>query len=328
MKKMKKIVFSGMQPSGNLTIGNYIGALSQWVNIQEKYNCIYCIADLHAITALKNENIDILKNNIFHTLSFYLACGINPEKSTVFVQSHIPEHTQLSWIINCYTYYSELKRMTQFKNKFNFMKKNINCGVLNYPILMTADILLYQAHLVPVGIDQTQHLELSRNIAFRINKKYKNLFNIPQPMILKFGSKIMSLMEPNKKMSKSDENKNNIISLLENISSIKKKINHAITDSDNPPLIIYDKKNKPGISNLLNILSATSSESIKNLEKRFEGKMYSNLKNETVNYLCEFLIKLQKKYYEYRHNEDYLNKVIQKGAIKARKYAKENLKII
>lgn len=323
---MKKIVFSGTQPSGTLTIGNYIGALSQWVDMQDKFFCIYCIVDLHAITVKQNSKI--LQKHILDTIAIYLSCGINPEKSIIFVQSHVPEHTQLNWILNCYTYFSELKRMTQFKKKSNKLEKNnINCGLLNYPILMASDILLYNTSFVPVGQDQKQHLELSRNIANRFNVLYnKLLFSIPEPIILKLGSRIMSLMEPNKKMSKSDVNKNNIISLLDHPTLVVKKINKSVTDSDNPPLISYNMKKKSGISNLLNILSNISGESIFDLEKKFKGRVYSDLKRETAQSLCNLLKKLQKNYYQYRKDENYLKKVVQEGAKKASKYAKKTLK--
>lgn len=321
---MKKIVFSGTQPSGTLTIGNYIGALSQWVDMQDKFFCIYCIVDLHAITVKQNSNI--LQKHILDTIAIYLSCGINPEKSIIFVQSHVPEHTQLNWILNCYTYFSELKRMTQFKSK-KLEKNNINCGLLNYPILMASDILLYNTSFVPVGQDQKQHLELSRNIANRFNILYnKLLFSIPEPIILKLGSRIMSLMEPNKKMSKSDVNKNNIISLLDHPTLVVKKINKSVTDSDNPPLISYNMKKKSGISNLLNILSNISGESIFDLEKKFKGRVYSDLKSETAHSVCNLLKKLQKNYYQYRKDENYLKKVIQEGAKKASKHAKKTLK--
>lgn len=318
---LKKIVFSGIQPSGSLTIGNYIGALNQWVNIQDKFNCIYCIADLHAITIQPNS--DILRKNVFDTLALYLACGINPSKSIIFIQSHVSEHSQLNWILNCYTNFNELRRMTQFKNKYKNLKKNTNCGILNYPILMASDVLLYQTNFIPVGADQKQHIELIKSIAYRFNNKFNDdqLFKIPKPLILKRGSRIMSLINTNKKMSKSDINKNNVIFLLEEPELIVKKIHQAVTDSDNPPLINYNIKEKAGISNLLNILSAISGKSILVLETEFKTKMYSQLKHQTSEYLCDLLVSIQKKYYFYRKNKDLLKTIIENGAKKAKIHA-------
>lgn len=322
---MKKIVFSGVQPSGQLTIGNYIGALKQWSSMQNDFNCIYCIVDLHAITV--KQNLYLIQKNIFDTVAMYLSCGIDPKKSIIFVQSHVPEHAQLNWIFNCYTYYNELKLMTQFKNKLKNCKNKINCGLLNYPILMASDVLLYKASFVPVGSDQKQHIELIRKIAKRFNIMHdKDFFILPKPIILRVGSRIMSLMNPSKKMSKSDMNKNNVISLLDHPKLIVKKISMAVTDSNNPPLIYYNSKEKSGISNLLNILSAISGKNIFTLEKEFKGKMYSDLKKETSKYLCQLLNNIQIKYYEYRKNEKFLKKIIKEGAFKARIQAKKNLK--
>ncbi|WGS66203.1 tryptophan--tRNA ligase [Enterobacteriaceae bacterium ET-AT1-13] len=319
----KNIVFSGIQPSGKLTIGNYIGAIKQWVKMQNKYNCFFCIVDLHTIT-FKKKNFD-LNNAILDTLSIYLACGINPKKSVIFIQSHISEHTQLSWILNCYSYYGELKRMTQFKNKlikYNF--KNINSGIFFYPILMASDILLYQTSYVPIGEDQKQHIELCRNIANRFNNNYGNIFNIPKPCILKYGSKILSLQETKKKMSKSDNNYNNIIYLLEKKENIFKKIKLAKTDSDKTRKIKYDIINKPGISNILNIFASLTGEKITNIVKNFNGKMYNDLKYETSKVLIYFLEKIQENYYNIRNKESFLKDIIYDGNIKAKKIAKIN----
>ncbi len=205
----KPIVFSGAQPSGELTIGNYMGALRQWVHMQNDYHCIYCIVDQHAITVRQDANA--LRKATLDTLALYLACGIDPAKSTIFVQSHVPEHAQLSWVLNCYTYFGELSRMTQFKDKSSRYAENINAGLFDYPVLMAADILLYQTNLVPVGEDQKQHLELSRDIAARFNALYGEVFKVPEPFIPKSGARVMSLLEPTRKMSKSDDNRNNVI---------------------------------------------------------------------------------------------------------------------
>jgi len=209
----KPVVFSGAQPSGELSIGNYMGALRQWVKMQDDFDCIYCIVDLHAITV--RQDPQQLRKATLDTLALYLACGIDPQKSTIFVQSHVPEHSQLSWALNCYTYFGELGRMTQFKDKSARYAENINAGLFGYPVLMAADILLYQTNQVPVGEDQKQHLELSRDIAARFNALYGDIFTVPEPFIPKSGARVMSLQEPTKKMSKSDDNRNNVIGLLE-----------------------------------------------------------------------------------------------------------------
>ncbi|QJC33811.1 tryptophan--tRNA ligase [Enterobacteriaceae endosymbiont of Donacia provostii] len=321
----KKIIFSGIQPTGILTIGNYIGALSQWKKLQKKYFCIYCIADLHALTNYHKKSI--LNNNILNTLSLFLASGINPEKSIIFIQSHVPQHTQLCWILNCFTNFSIMKRMIQFKEKIN-SNKNVNMGLFNYPILMAADILLYQTYKVPVGKDQIQHIELVRDIACKFNNFYgEKIFKIPEKKMNKnFGSCIMSLLNPMKKMSKSDKNKNNIITLFDDDIIIRKKIKSAVTDSNNPPKIVFDLKNKPGISNLLIILSNITKIPIEKLEFRFKNKNYNDFKESVVYNLCLFLNKLRKKYYFYRKNEELLKNIINNGSKKAKKYAKITLK--
>ncbi|QJC34627.1 tryptophan--tRNA ligase [Enterobacteriaceae endosymbiont of Donacia crassipes] len=320
----KKIIFSGIQPTGLLTIGNYIGALSQWKKLQKKYFCIYCIADLHALTIFQKKNM--LSNNILDVLSICLASGINPKKSIIFIQSHVPQHTQLNWILNCFTNFGAIRRMTQFKEKI-YLNKNINVGLFNYPILMAADILLYQTYKIPVGKDQIQHIELVRDIANRFNNIYgKKIFTIPKKKLHEnYGSCIMSLLSPIKKMSKSDNNKNNIITLFDNDLTIRKKIQYAITDSDNPPNIKFDLKNKPGISNLLIILSNITEISIQKLECNFNNKNYYDLKEFVINNLCLFLNKLRKKFFFYRQNEILLKSIIIDGAQKAEKYAKITL---
>ena len=276
----KPIVFSGAQPSGELTLGNYLGALKNWVSLQNEYDCVYCIVNQHAITVRQDPNK--LRKATLDTLALYLACGIDPQKSTIFVQSHVPAHAELGWALNCYTYFGELSRMTQFKDKSSRHSENINAGLFDYPVLMAADILLYQANLVPVGDDQKQHLELSRDIAMRFNALYGDIFTVPEPFIAKVGARVMSLQDPSKKMSKSDENRNNVIGLLENPKDVEKKIKRAITDSDEPPVVRYDLKNKTGVSNLLDILTGITGKPIAELEKEFEGKMYGHLKTEVT----------------------------------------------
>lgn len=311
----KPIVFSGAQPSGELTIGNYIGALRQWVHMQDNYECIYCIVDQHAITVRQDPKE--LRKRTLDTLALYLTCGIDVKKSIIFVQSHVPQHTQLSWVLNCYTYFGELSRMTQFKDKLTHHAENINAGLFYYPVLMAADILLYQTNLVPVGIDQKQHLELSRDIAQRFNSVYGEIFTIPAPFIPEKGARVMSLQEPKKKMSKSDDNRNNVITLLENPKLAAKKIKRALTDSDEPPRIYYDSENKPGISNLIDILSGITATSTSEIEKQFAGKIYGDLKTTVAEAVSDMLINIQSSFDEFRNNENLLNDIISEGASKA-----------
>ncbi|CNC74286.1 tryptophan--tRNA ligase [Yersinia pseudotuberculosis] len=319
----KPIVFSGAQPSGELTIGNYMGALRQWVQMQDDYDCIYCIVDLHAITA--RQDPALLRKRTLDTLALYLACGIDPKKSTIFVQSHVPEHSQLSWALNCYTYFGELSRMTQFKDKSARYAENINAGLFDYPVLMAADILLYQTNQVPVGEDQKQHLELSRDIASRFNNLYGDIFKIPEPFIPKAGARVMSLQDPTKKMSKSDDNRNNVIELLEDPKSVVKKIKRAMTDSDEPALIRYDVEKKAGVSNLLDILSGVTGQSIPELEAQFTGQMYGHLKGAVADAVSGMLSELQERYRTYREDEALLQDVMREGAAKARARAQATL---
>ncbi|TCP96197.1 tryptophanyl-tRNA synthetase [Cricetibacter osteomyelitidis] len=320
----KPIVFSGVQPSGELTIGNYMGALRQFVAMQDDYDCLYCIVDLHAITvrqdpaALRKASLDVL--------ALYLACGIDPEKSTIFIQSHVPAHTQLAWVLNCYTYFGEMGRMTQFKDKSARHADNVNVGLFTYPVLMAADILLYQANQVPVGEDQKQHLEITRDIANRFNALYGDIFAVPEVFIAKSGARVMSLQDPEKKMSKSDDNRNNVISLLEDPKAVAKKIKRAVTDSDEPPVIRYDRVNKAGVSNLLDILAGVTGKSITQLEAEFEGKMYGHLKTETAERVSEMLSGLQERFWKFRNDEALLNKIAAEGARKANERAEATLR--
>lgn len=320
----KPIVFSGAQPSGELTIGNYMGALRQWVQMQDEYDCIYCIVDQHAITV--RQDAQQLRKATLDTLALYLACGIDPEKSTIFVQSHVPEHTQLGWVLNCYTYFGELSRMTQFKDKSARYAENINAGLFDYPVLMAADILLYQTTQVPVGEDQKQHLELSRDVAARFNALYGDIFKVPEPFIPKSGARVMSLLEPTKKMSKSDDNRNNVIGLLEDPKSVIKKIKRAVTDSDEPAVVRYDVVNKAGVSNLLDILSGVTGKTIPELEQEFEGKMYGHLKRAVADAVSGMLTELQERYNRFRNDEAFLQQVMRDGAQKARARAQETVK--
>jgi len=320
----KPIVFSGAQPSGELTIGNYMGALRQWVQMQDDFHCIYCIVDLHAITV--RQDPVALRKATLDTLALYLACGIDPAKSTIFVQSHVPEHAQLSWVLNCYTYFGELSRMTQFKDKSARYSENITAGLFDYPVLMAADILLYQTNQVPVGEDQKQHLELSRDIAQRFNALYGDVFKVPEPFIPKSGARVMSLLEPTKKMSKSDDNRNNVIGLLEDTTAVVKKIKRAVTDSAEPPVVRYDVKEKAGVSNLLDILAGVTGKTIAELEQEFEGKMYGHLKGAVADAVSGMLTDLQERYHRFRNDEALLNQVMRDGAATARAHAQETLK--
>lgn len=266
-----------------------------------------------------------LRKATLDTLALYLACGIDPEKSTIFIQSHVPEHVQLSWVLNCYTYFGELSRMTQFKDKSSRYAENINAGLFDYPVLMAADILLYQTNQVPVGEDQKQHLELSRDVAQRFNALYGDIFKVPEPFIPKSGARVMSLLEPTKKMSKSDENRNNVIGLLEDPKSVTKKLKRAVTDSDEPPVVRYDIENKAGVSNLLDILAGVTGKNIAELEQHFEGKMYGHLKTETAEAVAGMLTELQERYHRFRNDEAYLRRVMKEGAEKASARARETM---
>ncbi|MBI6292999.1 tryptophan--tRNA ligase [Proteus mirabilis] len=322
-KAQKPIVFSGAQPSGELTIGNYMGALRQWVQMQDDYDCIYCIVDQHAITVRQDPTE--LRKRTLDTLALYLACGIDPEKSTIFVQSHVPQHAQLGWALNCYTYFGELSRMTQFKDKSARHAENINAGLFDYPVLMAADILLYQTNQVPVGIDQKQHLELSRDIAQRFNAIYGDIFTVPDPFIPKGGARVMALQDPAKKMSKSDDNRNNVIALLEDPKAAAKKIKRAVTDSEEPPRVAYDLENKAGVSNLLDILAGVTGKTIPELEAEFEGKMYGHLKGAVAEAVSDMLTNIQERFNTFRNDEALLNKIMKEGADKAKARAQTTL---
>ncbi|MDO9960996.1 tryptophan--tRNA ligase [Glaesserella parasuis] len=329
----KPIVFSGVQPSGELSLGNYLGALRNWVKMQDEYECLFCIVDLHAITV--RQDPEALRKATLDTLAIYLACGIDPVKSTIFIQSHVPEHSQLAWILNCYTYFGEMGRMTQFKDKSARHEDNVNVGLFTYPVLMAADILLYQANQVPVGDDQKQHLEITRDIANRFNALYgkkdaegnvlEPIFAVPEVFIAKTGARIMSLLEPTKKMSKSDDNRNNVIGLLEDPKSVAKKIKRAMTDGDEPPVVRYDVQNKPGVSNLLDILASVTGKTIPELETEFEDKMYGHLKTAVADEVSAMLSQLQERYHHFRNNEALLENIYREGAEKARAKAKATL---
>jgi len=311
----KPIVLSGCQPSGELTIGNYLGALKQWVSMQATHECYYMLVDQHAITVRPNPND--LRNATLDGLALYLACGVDPEQSTIFIQSHVPEHAQLSWVLNCYTQMGELNRMTQYKDKSQKSEANMNSGLFTYPVLMAADILLYGANRVPVGDDQKQHLELARDIATRFNNLYGNIFNVPEPFIPEHGARVMSLLEPTKKMSKSDTNPGNFIGLLEEPKKITKKIKRAVTDSDEQANIYYNTEEKPGVSNLLSLLSCATGKSIDDLVPSYQDKMYGHLKGDVANAVVELLTPIQTKFHQYRADQAFLDEVMRNGAEKA-----------
>ncbi|WP_286271070.1 tryptophan--tRNA ligase [Thalassotalea hakodatensis] len=322
----KPVVLSGCQPSGELTIGNYLGALKQWVNMQQSHDCYYMLVNQHAITV--RPEADALRKATLDGLALYLACGIDPEQSTIFIQSHVPEHAQLSWVLNCYTQMGELNRMTQYKDKSQKSEANMNAGLFTYPVLMAADILLYGANEVPVGDDQKQHLELARDIATRFNNLYGDIFNVPEPQIPEFGARIMSLQDPTKKMSKSDTNPGNFIGLLEDPKKISKKIKRAITDSDEQARIYFDVAEKPGVSNLLTLLSCSTGQSITELVPQYEDKMYGHLKGDVADAVVAMLEPIQTRFHEYRNDEAFMNSVMQKGAEKASERAEHVLKAV
>ncbi|WP_334021527.1 tryptophan--tRNA ligase [Alteromonas sp. S015] len=319
----KPVVLSGCQPSGQLTLGNYMGALKQWVSMQDDHDCLYMIVDLHAITVRQDPKQ--LAEACLDGLSLYLACGIDPQKSTLFLQSHVPEHAQLSWVLNCYAQMGELNRMTQFKDKSAKNENNINVGLYSYPVLQAADILLYQADKVPVGEDQKQHLELTRDIATRVNNLYGDVFRLPDPYIPEFGARIMSLQEPEKKMSKSDNNPNNFIGLLEEPKKLAKKIKRAVTDSDEQANIYFNPTEKPGVSNLLTLLSLATGKPIKELEPEYTDKMYGHLKGDVADAVVALLEPIQARYAEIRADRAYLDDVMRQGAEKASARAADTL---
>ncbi|WAJ69720.1 tryptophan--tRNA ligase [Catenovulum adriaticum] len=315
----KPIVFSGAQPSGELSIGNYMGALRQWGNMQDDYQCLFSLVDLHAITV--RQDPEKLRNACLDGLALYLACGIDPNKSIVFLQSHVPQHAQLGWILNCYTQMGELNRMTQFKDKSAKNENNINAGLFTYPALMAADILLYGTNQVPVGNDQKQHLELSRDIAIRFNNAYGNTFTVPEPYIPETGARIMSLLEPTKKMSKSDDNPGNFIGLLEEPKKIIKKVKRAVTDSDEQARIYFDTTEKPGVSNLLTLLSCATGKSVETLVPEYEDKMYGHLKGDTAEAIVTLLEPIQTRFKALRQEQAELEKIMLMGADKAQERA-------
>ncbi|MEX1307548.1 MAG: tryptophan--tRNA ligase [Eubacteriales bacterium] len=317
----KKIIFSGVQPSGTPTLGNYIGAFKNWVKLQDEYNCYYCAVDMHAITI--RQNAAEFRSACLDMLAIFLAMGLDPEKSILYMQSHVSAHAELAWVLNCYTYLGELNRMTQFKDKSAKNEENLNAGLYTYPVLMAADILLYGAHMVPIGADQKQHLELARDVATRFNNLYGDVFVVPEPYIGKVGARIMSLTEPEKKMSKSDDNPKAYISLLDDPNVIMKKFKSAVTDS---MARIKFCEEQPGVSNLLSIYSAVTGTSIEEAEKTFEGKGYGDLKTTVGEAVVAEIEPFQAAYKRYRADKAYLNEVMKDGAEKASRNAQRILR--
>ncbi|AQX55810.1 tryptophan--tRNA ligase [Priestia flexa] len=313
-------IFSGIQPSGTITLGNYIGAMKQFVELQDDYNCHFCIVDQHAITVPQDRLA--LRKNIRSLAALYIAVGIDPTKSTLFIQSEVPAHTEAGWMLQCVAYIGELERMTQFKDK-SAGKEAVSAGLLTYPPLMAADILLYKTDLVPVGEDQKQHLELTRDLAERFNKKYNDIFTIPEVRIPKVGARVMSLQEPTKKMSKSDPNQKAFITILDEPKVIEKKIKSAVTDSEG--IVRFDKENKPGISNLMSIYSILGNVSIEEIERMYDGKGYSDFKADTAKVVVEALAPIQQRYYELIDSEE-LDQILDAGAEKANFVANKMLR--
>lgn len=329
--KKKDIMFTGIQPTGWPTLGNYCGTMCNWKYIQKKYKCFFCIADLHALTTYpRNSNKNSMKNNfstnILDMVALYLSCGVDPNSSIIFVQSDVHTHSQLYWILSNFVYFGELSRMTQFKQRFLLKNKTTSLSLFCYPVLMAADILLYHTNCVLVGLDQKQHLELVQKIAHRFNAIYGNIFIIPDVLMLPIGNKIMALQNPEKKMSKSDKNINNTIFLLENINSIRLKLQRALTDSDcSSDCIRYDVFNKPGVSNLLSIFSCLTSKKISILEDEFKNYQYSSFKEKLSDIVCNFISEIQAVYYKFRKDEDYLIDILMHGKENALKHSTKKL---
>ena len=319
-QERKKVIFSAIQPSGTITLGNYLGALKNWVNLQDEFNCIFALADLHTITV--RQEPAKFRANTYEAYALLLACGIDVEKSPFFIQSHVPTHAQLAWILNCYTQFGELSRMTQFKDKSAKHADNVNAGLFTYPSLMAADILLYQADLVPVGADQKQHLELTRNIAERFNGVYGNVFKVPGPYIPKVGARVMSLQDPTRKMSKSDENANSYVAVLDKPEVIMKKFKRAITDSEAK---VRYAEGKDGINNLMGIYSSVTGKTMEEIEHEFDGKGYGDFKTAVGEAVVEHLRPIQERFNLYINDKAYLKECYEKGAEFAMKLSQRTL---
>lgn len=317
----KKTLFSGMQATGSLTLGNYLGALSNWITLNEEYQCFYCVVDLHSITV--RQDPAELRKRARALLTLYIAAGLDPVKNCIYYQSHVSGHAELSWILNCFTYMGELNRMTQFKDKSAKHSDNINAGLYTYPVLMAADILLFQSDVVPVGADQKQHLEITRDIALRFNSIYGDVFTVPEPYIGKTGAKIMSLQDPAKKMSKSDENVNASIFLMDDQDTIIRKFKRAVTDSDNQ--ILYSE-DKPGIKNLIDIYSTATNKTADEVVKEFDGKGYGDFKLAVGEAVVSVLKPIQTRVEELNKDKAYIDGIIKENAEKANYFATKTLR--
>ena len=317
----KKVLYSGMQATGTLTLGNYLGALKNWVSISDEYECFYGVMDLHSLT-IRQEPANFRKNarNLY---ALYVAAGLDPEKNCLYYQSHVSAHAELGWILDCFTYMGELNRMTQFKDKAAKHADNINAGLYTYPVLMAADILLYQADLVPVGVDQKQHLEICRDIAERFNNLYGEVFTIPEAYIPEAGVKIMSLQEPERKMSKSDENENATVRLLDDTDAIIRKFKRAVTDSGNE---VRFSEDKPGVSNLMTIYGCVTGKTMEEIEKEFDGKGYGDFKLAVGECVADELKPLQERYYALLEDKTYIEKCIKENDEKAQYFANKTLR--
>lgn len=317
----KKVLFSGMQATGNLTLGNYLGALKNWITLSDEYECFYSVVDMHSITV--RQDPAVLRKRARALLTLYIAAGLDPEKNCIYYQSHVSGHAELAWILNCFTYMGELSRMTQFKDKSAKHADNINAGLFTYPVLMAADILLYQADVVPVGIDQMQHLELTRDIAIRFNNIYGNVFTVPDAYIGKVGAKIMSLQDPSKKMSKSDENPNASIYLMDGPDTIMRKCKRAVTDSE--ACVAY-RDEQPGVKNLIDIYSACTGKTAVEVEREFEGKGYGDFKMAVGESVVSVLKPLQDRVAELEKEKSYIDSIIKNNAEKAQYFANKTLR--
>jgi len=318
----KKTILSGIQPSGAPTLGSYLGALRNWAALTDEYECYYMIVDMHAITA--RQDPAVLRKTQFEQLAQLVACGIDPDANTLFIQSHVPAHAQLSWVLNCYTMFGELSRMTQFKDKSKRNAENINAGLFTYPALQAADILLYQADLVPVGADQKQHVELTRDIAVRFNGIYGDVFKLPEPYIPKVGARIMDLQTPTNKMSKSEIEDGGCVSLLDKPEDIMRSFKRAVTDSEKS--IHFDQKNKPGISNLIQIYSICTGKDFKEIESEFDGKGYGDFKPVVGEAVVELLRPIREEAQKLLADKAYLESVFKNGAEKASYAANKTLR--
>lgn len=321
MTDKRKIAYSAIQPSGTFTIGNYYGALQNWVKLQDEFDCVFCVANLHAITV---EQVPAdLRRRTYESYALLLATGLNPEESIIYVQSQVPEHAELTWLLNCYTYMGELSRMTQFKDKSKKQGNNIRVGLFDYPVLMAADILLYQTNVVPVGEDQKQHVEICRDIAERFNHTYAPTFMLPEPYFGVSGKRVMSLQEPTKKMSKSDDNVNAFVTLLDDKDTVIRKFKRAMTDSE--AQIRYDRANKPGVSNLMEIYSCTNGKSLEEIEREFAGKGYGDFKLAVGESVADHLAPLQAEYKRILADKPYMEGLMKINAQRASDIAHRTL---